>query len=102
MKKTTILSLDGGGIRGIITCIILRYIEEQLQYYDKPSAKLGDYFDLVAGSSTGGLIASIILCPDETGKQNILFRKDWNCMLKRAETSSRFPFGKNWLILFIE
>jgi len=34
MKKTTILSLDGGGIRGIITCIILRYIEEQLQYYD--------------------------------------------------------------------
>ncbi len=42
MKKTTILSLDGGGIRGIITCIILRYIEEQLQYYDKPGAKLGD------------------------------------------------------------
>jgi patatin-like phospholipase/acyl hydrolase len=40
MKKTTILSLDGGGIRGIITCIILRYIEEQLQYYDKPTQSL--------------------------------------------------------------
>lgn len=65
MKKTTILSLDGGGIRGIITCIILRYIEEQLQLHDQPNARLGDYFDLVAGSSTGGLIASIILSPDE-------------------------------------
>ncbi len=64
-----------GGIRGIITCIILRYIEEQLQYYDKPSAKLGDYFDLVAGSSTGGLIASIILCPDETRKAKYSIQK---------------------------
>ncbi|KFF28061.1 patatin-like phospholipase family protein [Chryseobacterium vrystaatense] len=75
MKKTTILSLDGGGIRGIITCIILRYIEEQLQYNDNPGAKLGDYFDLVAGSSTGGLIASIILCPDEHRKAKYSIQK---------------------------
>ena len=75
MKKTTILSLDGGGIRGIITCIILRYIEEQLQFYDKPSARLGDYFDFVAGSSTGGLIASIILCPDEHRKAKYSIQK---------------------------
>ena len=75
MKKTTILSLDGGGIRGIITCIILRYIEEQLQIYDKPGAKLGDYFDFVAGSSTGGLIASIILCPNEHRKAKYSIQK---------------------------
>lgn len=65
MKKITILSLDGGGIRGIISCIILRFIEEQLKRFDYPDAKLGDYFDLVAGSSTGGLITSIILYPNE-------------------------------------
>jgi len=75
MKKTTILSLDGGGIRGIITCIILRYMEEQLQLLDHPTAKLGDYFDLVAGSSTGGLIASIILCPDEHRKAKYSIQK---------------------------
>jgi patatin-like phospholipase/acyl hydrolase len=75
MKKTTLLSLDGGGIRGIITCIILRYIEEQLQIYDKPSAKLGDYFDLVAGSSTGALIAAIILCPNEHRKAKYSIQK---------------------------
>ena len=58
-KKIRILSLDGGGIRGIISCVILKYIEEQLQQQDGPTAKIGDYFDLIAGSSTGGLITSI-------------------------------------------
>ncbi|QFG54462.1 patatin-like phospholipase family protein [Chryseobacterium sp.] len=75
MKKITILSLDGGGIRGIISCIVLRYIEEQLQKHDLAGAKLGDYFDLVAGSSTGGLIASIILFPDENGKAKYSIQK---------------------------
>lgn len=65
MKKICILSLDGGGIRGIISCIVLRYMEEQLQKHHQPQAKLGDYFDIIAGSSTGGLIASILLYPDE-------------------------------------
>jgi patatin-like phospholipase/acyl hydrolase len=51
-KKIKILSLDGGGIRGIITCVILKYIEEQLQKLDNPNAKIGDYFDLIAGTST--------------------------------------------------
>jgi patatin-like phospholipase/acyl hydrolase len=40
-KKIRILSLDGGGIRGIITCVILKYIEEQLQKLDHPNAKIG-------------------------------------------------------------
>jgi patatin-like phospholipase/acyl hydrolase len=75
MKKITILSLDGGGIRGIISCIILRYIEEQLQKHDNPEARLGDYFDMVAGSSTGGLIASVILCPDEKRKAKYSIQK---------------------------
>lgn len=67
-RKITLLSLDGGGIRGIISCIILKYIEEQLQQHDQPEAKLGDYFDLIAGTSTGGLITALLLCPDEHQK----------------------------------
>lgn len=67
-RKITLLSLDGGGIRGIISCIILKYIEEQLQQKDHPQAKLGDYFDLIAGTSTGGLITALLLCPDEHQK----------------------------------
>ncbi len=74
MKKITILSLDGGGIRCVISCIILRYIEEQLQKYH-PENNLGDYFDLVAGSSTGGLITSILLYPGEKGKAKYSIQK---------------------------
>ncbi|KQR95081.1 patatin [Chryseobacterium sp. Leaf180] len=85
MKKTTILSLDGGGIRGIITCIILRYIEEQLQQHDHPKARLGDYFDLVAGSSTGALIASIILCPDENRKAKHSIQKGLELYAEKGE-----------------
>lgn len=84
-KKITILSLDGGGIRGIIPCIILKYIEEQLQKKDNPNAKLGDYFDLVAGSSTGGILASILLFPDENGKAKFSIQKAFEMYAEKGE-----------------
>ncbi|KUJ52095.1 patatin-like phospholipase family protein [Chryseobacterium sp. JAH] len=92
MKKVTLLSLDGGGIRGIITCIILRYIEEQLQHHDHPNAKLGDYFDLVAGSSTGALIASIILCPDENRKAKHSIQKGLELYAEKGESIFQVSF----------
>src|SRR5947199_10647188 len=46
-----ILSLDGGGIRGVFPAAFLAKLEEHL---DKP---IGSYFDLIAGTSTGGIIA---------------------------------------------
>ncbi len=59
-----ILSIDGGGIRGILPGVILSYIEEQLQLRsDDPTKRLVDYFDLIAGTSTGGILTSLYLCP---------------------------------------
>ena len=46
-----ILSLDGGGVRGAYTAAVLAQIEENT------GKRLVDYFDLVAGTSTGGIIA---------------------------------------------
>lgn len=85
MKKITILSLDGGGIRGIISCIILRYIEEQLQKHDHSEARLGDYFDMIAGSSTGGLITSILLYPDGNGKTKYSIQKGLELYAEKGE-----------------
>jgi uncharacterized protein len=65
-RKIKILSIDGGGIRGIIPGQILVYVEEKLRELSgKPEAKLADFFDFFAGTSTGGILTGIYLCPDE-------------------------------------
>ena len=48
-----ILSLDGGGIKGIFPAAVLAHLEQE--YLDGKS--VGDYFDLIAGTSTGGILA---------------------------------------------
>ena len=56
-----ILALDGGGIRGVFTLQILARIEELFREEQKnPDLVLGDVFDLVAGTSTGAIIAAFL------------------------------------------
>ncbi|KAL7595982.1 hypothetical protein Lser_V15G31256 [Lactuca serriola] len=64
-KLITILSIDGGGIRGIIPATILAFLESQLQELDGKDARLADYFDVVAGTSTGGLVSAMLTAPDQ-------------------------------------
>lgn len=68
-KKIRILSIDGGGIRGIIPGVILTYIEDRLRALEGDHVRLSDYFDLVAGTSTGGILTCAYLIParDENG-----------------------------------
>ncbi|WP_419214900.1 patatin-like phospholipase family protein [Wolbachia endosymbiont of Rhagoletis cingulata] len=56
-----ILSVDGGGIRGIIPAIILAEIEKRAR---KPIAEI---FDLVAGTSTGGIVVAGLCKKDQQG-----------------------------------
>lgn len=51
-----ILALDGGGIRGLTTTVILESLEKKLQQKN-PGTYLKDYFQMMAGSSTGSIIA---------------------------------------------
>lgn len=61
----TILSIDGGGIRGIIPATILSFLESELQKLDGEHVRLADYFDVIAGTSTGGLISAMLASPNE-------------------------------------
>jgi len=73
-KLTRILSIDGGGIRGIIPGQILVHLEKELQKQDNnPKAKLADYFDMIAGTSTGGILTCIYLCPDKNSQKTPRF-----------------------------
>lgn len=51
MKSIKVLAIDGGGIRGIIPALILSEIQKRL------GADLYKFFDLISGTSTGGIIA---------------------------------------------
>jgi patatin-like phospholipase/acyl hydrolase len=62
-----VLSVDGGGIRGIIPALILRELEHRLQRRGRRRKPLHRFFDLVAGTSTGGLIALGLGAPRRTG-----------------------------------
>ena len=52
MKK--ILSIDGGGIKGVYAASLLYELES------KNHIKISDYFDIIAGTSTGGIIAAAL------------------------------------------
>ena len=56
-KKFKILSIDGGGVRGLIPCKLLASLERRLQAEHGEDARLADYFDLICGTSTGSILA---------------------------------------------
>ena len=57
-----LLSLDGGGVRGLSTLHVLRGIMDQLNYVRKNSGldpvKPCDVFDMIGGTSTGGYVGT--------------------------------------------
>ena len=57
-----ILSLDGGGVRGLVTLGLLQRVEDILKARSGQGEefRLCDYFDLIGGRSTGGIIATLL------------------------------------------
>ena len=63
-----ILSIDGGGIRGLIPALVIAELERRLQEATHERRPVSDYVHLFAGTSTGGLIALGLTAPDEAGR----------------------------------
>ena len=61
-RPKRILALDGGGLRGILSLSILQKIEEILRdrHGGDSDFRLCHYFDLIAGTSTGAIIAAML------------------------------------------
>lgn len=57
-----ILSIDGGGVRGIIPIIWLMHLER------RTGRRTADLFDLIVGTSVGGMIALALTCPRDGGE----------------------------------
>lgn len=57
-----VLSIDGGGIRGLIPALVLCEIEE------RTGRRVAELFDFVAGTSTGGILACALTLPGDDGR----------------------------------
>jgi uncharacterized protein len=53
-----VLSIDGGGIRGLIPALVLTEVEK------RSGKRIWELFDLIAGTSTGGILACALCAPD--------------------------------------
>lgn len=74
--KIKILSLNGGGVRGLFTISVLAEIERIIE--DKTGAtnvRVGDYFDLITGTSIGGILALALACGKSARELEIVFRE---------------------------
>ena len=60
-----VLAIDGGGIRGLIPALVLAEIERRCE------RAIGELVDLIAGTSTGGIIACGVAKPDPLPAQRI-------------------------------
>ncbi|KAI9100826.1 hypothetical protein K1719_024188 [Acacia pycnantha] len=69
-EKVRILAIDGGGIKGILPAVILKQLELS------SSARIAEHFDVVAGTSTGGIIAALLTAPDPQNKDRPLYSAD--------------------------
>jgi patatin-like phospholipase/acyl hydrolase len=86
MKKIRILSIDGGGIRGILPGVVLAQIEGKLQKKTgDPEIKLADMFDFMAGTSTGGILTLAYLTPNKKNRPTLTAQEAVNIYLDRGD-----------------
>ncbi|XP_047311593.1 patatin-like protein 2 [Impatiens glandulifera] len=96
-KIVTVLSIDGGGIKGIIPATLLAYLESKLQELDGPSVRIADYFDVVAGTSTGGLVTAMLTVPGADGRPLYEAKKITSFFLENCPKI--FPQTSGWNLL---
>jgi len=70
-----VLALDGGGVRGAITVAFLERIEALLSQHHGRLIRLGDYFHLVGGTSTGSIIAGALAVGYRAGEVRDIYTK---------------------------
>lgn len=85
-----ILTLDGGGVRGILTLGFLARIESILRarHNNDHDFRLCHYFDLIGGTSTGAIIAAGLATGMSVGELQTLYRKLANTIF---QTKGLFP-----------
>ena len=89
MSTFRILCIDGGGIRGIIPAVILAEIER------RTGQPISELFDLIAGTSTGGILTLALVKPDPDKKDRPQHTAE--DVIRLYETKGRRIFSRSVL-----
>ena len=93
--RKRILSLDGGGVRGMLTLAFLERLEAVLRaQHGTTQLVLADYFDMIGGTSVGAILAAQLALGDEVAKVKALFA-EWCPDIFKGPPFWREP--KRWI-----
>ncbi len=92
-----VLAIDGGGMRGLVPAQVLAYLEE------RSGKRIHELFDLVAGTSTGGILALALTVPRPGGTEPLraaeasdIYREDGRHIFARSPLYTVFGSGFGW------
>lgn len=94
-RKHRMLSIDGGGIRGVIALEVLSKIEADLRAHTgKEDLVLADWFDFIGGTSTGAIVAAGLSMGMAVDELMSLYTKRGKTMFKRAGLMERLWYNQ--------
>ncbi|CAH8360479.1 unnamed protein product [Eruca vesicaria subsp. sativa] len=84
--KVCILSIDGGGMRGILPGKALAYLEHALKSKSgDPNARIADFFDVAAGSGVGGIFTAMLFGSRDGDRPIFKAEDTWQFLTKNAK-----------------
>ncbi|KAG7033002.1 Patatin-like protein 6, partial [Cucurbita argyrosperma subsp. argyrosperma] len=86
--KVCILSIDGGGMGGILSGKALAYLEQALKTKSgNPDARIADYFDVAAGAGVGGIFTAMLFATKDHSRPMYKAEDTWRFL---ADQGQRF------------
>lgn len=92
-EQRRILSIDGGGLRGLVALGVLAEIEALLRRETgNPALRLADYFDFIAGTSTGAIVAAGLSLGLSVAEISDFYRESGRLIFHKTRLSNRFRY----------
>ncbi|OAP10941.1 PLP6 [Arabidopsis thaliana] len=85
--KVCVLSIDSGGMRGIIPGKALAYLEHALKSKSgDPNARIADYFDVASGSGIGGIFTAMLFASSDGNRPIFKAEDTWRFLAMKGKS----------------
>ncbi|PIN11102.1 Ca2+-independent phospholipase A2 [Handroanthus impetiginosus] len=101
--KICILSVDGGGMRSIISGKALSYLEKALKNKSgNPDARIADFFDVAAGTGVGGIFTAMLFASNDQNRPIFHADDTWKFLAEEGKKFYRSAKTRNQKGSFIK